>query len=98
MVAFHSYRNFPYRLWAMVDQLKPRIPSHCRDMALKCRLQRVFISLPLLGLFVLAAVIMNPIPAIASARKMVDSGRVSWETGSIAVVNKFYYVKPLDDL
>lgn len=100
MVVFHSHRDLPDRVWRMMND--PKLQHHDswyrRRLPQEGWLRKTIFSLPLLGLFVLAAVIMATIPAIPSARKMMNSGRISWETDSVAILNKFYHVKPLDDM
>ena len=61
-------------------------------------LWRMFLALPFLGLSYLALTLMDPTAAFPGVGKVLQSGTISWDGGSIPVRESFYHVKFLDDL
>lgn len=53
---------------------------------------------PLCVLFIFAILVMNTIPAIPLAQDMKSRGRVTWDSSSVLIVDRFYHIKPLDEM
>lgn len=59
---------------------------------------RAFIALPFLGLVALALTRMDASAAFPAVGRILQSGSITWNGGSVPVRNTFYHIKWLDDL
>ena len=68
------------------------------DAKMESKLKRALFALPFLGLAYFFKVIMDVTPMWPVLVGVMETGKVTWDTGSTPILSEFYHVKFLDEL